>query len=117
EANTLLRERVYAFPEAVDMGTIRLADVAARPTLLDQAAQTLMVYQDGGKDFRLQVRSTVQCVRLQAERGPAGDRYQITATLAGDRLRPGPITGEISIETNDSEFSKVSVPIIGSIVP
>ena len=117
EANTWLRERVYAFPDTVDMGTIRLADLAARPTLLDEAAQTLMVYQDGGKDFRIQVRSNVQSVLLQAERGSTADRYQITARLTADRLKPGPIAGEISIATNDPEFSQFSVPLIGNIVP
>ena len=38
-ANIYLRERVYAFPDAVDLRIIPLADIKARPELLLQVAQ------------------------------------------------------------------------------
>src|SRR5262249_8494296 len=50
-ANTYLRERVYAFPDSIDFGTLRLSDIRRDPQLLQRTAQQLMVYQFGGDDF------------------------------------------------------------------
>ena len=115
-AYTSLRERVYTFPEAVDVGVLRLADIQAHPDLLPRTAQTLMVYQVGGSNFQVSARTDLPMLDLASERGLAGDRYQITATLRGDQLRAGPIRGSIVIETNDLDFAEVRVPVSGAIV-
>ena len=115
-AYTSLRERVYTFPEAVDVGVLRLADIQAHPDLLRRTAQTLMVYQVGGSNFQVSARTDLPMLDLASERGLAGDRYQITATLRGDQLRAGPIRGSIVIETNDLDFAEVRVPVSGAIV-
>jgi hypothetical protein len=46
-ANTLLRERVYTFPDAVDLGALPRSAIRANPNLPRQNAQVLMVYQSG----------------------------------------------------------------------
>jgi hypothetical protein len=116
EAHTTLRARVHTFPDAVDMGTLRLSEIAANPSLLQQA-QILMVYQDGGEGFRLNVRSSLPSVSVSAERGSAGDRYQILISLMADKLRLGAISGTIVINTNDPDFPELSVPVNGTILP
>jgi hypothetical protein len=114
-ANTYLRERVYTFPDEVDLGTIRMADIKAHPQLLRYTAQTLMVYQVGGSDFQVKIRTDLPMLDLKSERGPKGDRYQNTITLIGDRIKPGRIEGAIDIETNDPEFPSLAVPVRGEI--
>lgn len=116
EANTILRARVHTFPDAVDIGALRLSEIASNPLLLRQG-QILMVYQDGGTDFRVSVRSSLDCISMSVERGPAGDRYQILVSLSPDNLNVGAIRGEIIIHTNDPEFLELSVPIEGTILP
>jgi hypothetical protein len=115
-ANTYLRERVYTFPDAVDLGSLRLADIKANPELLRRTAQTLMVYQVGGSDFRVSLRTNLPALDLKWERGPKGDRYQSTITLIGEKLQPGPIKGSIVVETNDPEFPNLTIPVTGSIL-
>ena len=115
-AMTYIRERVYTFPDVVDLGALRLSDIQRSPDLLRQAAQILMVYQSGGTDFRVNVRSDVPALDAQAERGPAGDRYELTLALIQDKVRVGPIKGSLVIETNDPEFPLISVPLSGLIV-
>jgi uncharacterized protein DUF1573 len=115
-AHTYLRERVYIFPEVVDVGVLRLADIQAHPDLLRRMARTLMVYQVGGSNFLVTVRTDLPMLDLASERGLAGDRYQITTTLRSDQLRAGPIRGSIVIETNDPDFAVVRVPVSGVIV-
>jgi len=116
-AYTSVRERVYTFPPAVDLGRLRLADIEARPDLLAQTAQTLMVYRPGRSDLEVTMRSDVPELDLRWERGPQGDRYQATVTLLKDKLRPGPIAGSIVIQTNDAEFPTLTVPVSGAILP
>jgi len=116
-AYTKLRERVYTFPNAVDLGRLRLAEVEARPDVLAETAQTLMVYRLGRSDLEVTMRTDVPELDLRWERGPQGDRYQATVTLLKEKLRPGPITGSIVIQTNDTEFPTLTVPVSGAILP
>jgi hypothetical protein len=115
-ANTWLRERVYTFPDTVDLGALRLSDIRTNPQLLAMTAQSLMVYQVGGSNFRASFQCDVQEIDLTWARGPKGDRYQATLTLVADRLRVGPIEGTVVIETNDSEFPRLVVPVSGRII-
>jgi hypothetical protein len=114
-ANTRLRERVYTFPETVDLGEISKAAIDANPGVLQAATQTLMVYQLGGKQFRARFSTDVPGLRISAEPGPDGDRWQATVTLQDAALTAGPMRGSIIIDTNDPEFSRITVPIIGAV--
>ena len=44
--NTLVRERVYTFPDVVDFGRLKLSDLRGSPA---PGTQTLMIYQTKGK--------------------------------------------------------------------
>jgi hypothetical protein len=116
EANTILRARVHTFPDAVDLGALRLSEIASNSSLLRQA-QVLMVYQEGGRDFRVKVRSSLDCVSVSTERGPAGDRYQILVSLTPDKLHLGALSGEIVLDTSDPDFPELSIPVTGTILP
>ena len=63
-AYTYLRERVYTFPDAIDLGALRLEDTRAHPALLQSTAQTLMVYQSGGTDFQVRLRTDLSVLDL-----------------------------------------------------
>jgi len=105
--NTLVRERVYTFPEGVDLGS------SARGAA--GGDQTLMVYQTGGKDFRVQASSDVPGLTLRAEPGPQGDRVQLTIGLDRTRAKAGPIAGTLVLKTNDPEFPELRVPVRASL--
>lgn len=115
-ANTYLHERVYTFPDTLDMGVLRLGDAQFNRILAAQAAQTLMVYQTGGTAFELKLTTDIPSLQLKAARGPDGDRWQITAMLLPDKIEPGPIRGSITIDTNDREFPRLIVPVTGTIL-
>ena len=115
-ANTFVRERVYTFPDAVDFGAIPIGALDANPALLERVAQTLMVYRNE-PEFEVKATSDLELLDVRAERGPRGDRWQATISLKRERLRPGPFGGTIFIETNDPEFSRLSVPVTGFLRP
>jgi hypothetical protein len=104
------------FPESVDLGALRLDDIRRNPELVNSAAQILMIYRKGTADFQVKVTTDVPELAVKAERGPLGDRYQITVHLAPDKVSAGSIRGSIVIETNDSEFPRLTVPVTGQII-
>ena len=115
-ANTFLHERVYTFPDAVDLGAIPISQIQKNPGLLSMLAQTLMLYQEGGSDFRAALRTDLPGLKLKWERGPKGDRYQTTIGLDPDKVHAGSYKGLLLIDTNDPAFPKMTVPISGQIL-
>ncbi len=115
-ANTFLHERVYTFPDSVDLGAIPVSQIQKNPGLLSMLAQTLMIYQEGGSDFRATVRPDLPGLTLKWERGPKGDRYQTTIAIDPDKVHVGPYRGLLLIDTNDPAFPKLTVPISGQIL-
>lgn len=113
--NTYLRERVYTFPESVEMGTLRFTDIEHKPEILPRFSQTLMVYSRGARDFQIKARSDLPLLEITAEPGPLRDRYQITIAFRKEEIHPGPIAGSIQIETNDPEFPRLAIPVNGQI--
>lgn len=109
DANTYLYERVHIFPEVVDFGTWRVGEAGG-------AALTIMIYQEGGSDFQAKLSTDVPALSLKRERGPKGDRYQVTITLNPEKIQVGPIKGSIFIDTNDPEFPRIIVPVYGQFV-
>jgi len=108
-ASTYLYERVHAFPDVVAFGTLRTGDADHTPVIL-------MIHQEGGTDFKVQLHTDVPGLSLKSERGPKGDRYQVELSLDPEKNRAGPITGSIFISTNDHAFPRVVVPVSGQIV-
>jgi hypothetical protein len=116
-ANTLLRERVYTFPDAVDLGALPLSAIRANPDLTWKNAQVLMIYQSSGRHFRVSATTDIPGLSIKAERAASGDRHQLTIALdAAQPLTAGPIQGSIVIETNDSEFPTLRVPVSGALL-
>lgn len=115
-ANTLMRERVHTFPDAIDLGAIPLRDATDSPDLLRRIAQTLMVYQLQGSDFEIDASTDVPGVLINSERGPNKDRYQLTVWLDHTKVKAGHIRGTLTIRTNDREWPRIEVPIAGVIL-
>jgi hypothetical protein len=111
QANTLIRERVYAFPEQFDFGTLRPAALKGNLELLSGVSETLMVYRVNGKDFQITARSDIPFLHLHVVRSDAGDRYQITISVIPEKMSPGPVSGSVLISTNDPEFPVLTVPV------
>jgi len=115
-ANTYLHEHVYVFPDSVDLGVIPISQVRKNPALLSTLAQTLMVYQEEGSDFRAALRTDLPMLNLKWERGPKGDRYQATISIDPDKANVGFYNGLLLIDTNDLASPRLTVPISGRIL-
>ena len=115
QANTIIREAVYTFPESIDLGSLP-SNVATDKDAVQTLAQTLMVYRPGTSDFKVDASVNIDCLSLESERGPDGDRYQLTLTLIPGRVVPGKIEGLVKIKTNDEKHDILEVPVSGYIL-
>ena len=107
-ARTLLRERVYTFPESVDFGQVG----AASPQGERPVETALMIYQKNGEDFQIQVASDLPFLEIRPEKSTTyGDRWQILCSLDPTRMQPGRLEGSITVVTNDPEFPKLTIPV------
>lgn len=114
-ANTIIREPVYTFPDTVDLGSLPL-QVATDSDAVQTLSQILMVYRPGTTDFVIEASVNLDFITLESERGPDGDRYQLTLTLMPEKVVPGKIDGVVQIKTNDENFSVLEIPVSGYIL-
>jgi hypothetical protein len=115
QANTFIRESVYTFPEFVDLGTLPLK-VATDKDIVQKLSQTLMVYRPETTDFEIEASVDRDFLALKSERGPQGDRFQLTLTLIPEKVKPGKIDCSVRIETNDKNFNVLEIPVTGFIL-
>lgn len=113
--HTYVKERVYAFPDEIDFGAIQTKALKYRPAMLSFLDQSFMVYQIGGKHFEISVSTDVPFLQLKAVPSRMGDRFQINVSVVPEKLKAGKIDGSIAIQTNDSEFPRLVVPVKGSV--
>ena len=106
--NSVVRERVYTFPDAVDLGQVHRDQPRGSPS------QTLMVYQAGGSGFRVEPTSDIPGLAIDADPGPKGDRVELRVSVTKD-ARPGPMKGTLVLRTNDPEFPELRVPVTGTV--
>jgi hypothetical protein len=110
-ANTNLNERVHAFPDAIDFGTISTDSLKSGSQAVEALSTSLMVYQDGGKDFRVIGETDVPFLQLSTFQADLKDRYEIRLTLIPEKLKSGPVNGSIVILSNDQEFPRMTIPV------
>ena len=111
QANTWIKERVYSFPDTLDLGQIVTSELKVKPELASFLSETLMVYQVGGKDFQAQVSTNVPFLELVSARSPYKDRYQIEVKVIPEKLKAGEVNGFIYVATNDPERPQMAVPV------
>ena len=113
--NTLVREKVYTFPDSVFMGRYPLSEIRDDPNLAQARAQILMVYRKETTGFEIKASSDIPFLRIESEQGPDGDRWENTVFYDAETATAGKVRGKIFIETNDPSIPKLEVPVWGDL--
>ncbi len=114
-ANTLVREKVYTFPESLDFGQIDLKQLKTNQQLAELLSQTFMIYQHEGTNFTVTAETKIPFLKLTVERGESNDRYQLRVDVDVEKFSMGAVNGSIMLKTNDKEFSQLEIPVRGHI--
>jgi hypothetical protein len=110
-ANTNLNERVHTFPDTIDFGTISTEYLKASQPKVGPVTSSLMVYQDGGKDFQVSAETDVPFLELSTFQAHLKDRYEVRLAVVPHKLKAGQVNGAVVIVTNDPEFRRLIIPV------
>jgi hypothetical protein len=111
QAHTNVNERVHVFPDRIDFGTISIDYLKAHSETVESLATSLMVYQDGGKDFKISATTDVPFLELATFQAQLKDRYEVRVTVVPEKLKSGEVNGAIVVVTNDPEFQRLTIPV------
>jgi hypothetical protein len=115
-ANLFVKPNLYAFPEAVDFGSLSLEALDRQPELLETLTQTTLVTNRFGP---LEIRSVDSDVPfLEVSRTPAKDpsqQFRFDVALSRQRMQKGRIFGKLRIITSDPNVPEFIIPLRGEV--
>jgi len=116
QANLFVKPELYAFPEDIDFGELRLSELDQNPKLMSLVTQTTVVTSRSRALEILSVESGLPFLRLAYE-SPEGlqQKFRITVDLVRERLKRGSIQGSIVIHTSDPLYPILKIPVHGEI--
>ena len=108
--NVLVRTEIYTFPDIIDFGTVRLADLSRTPL-----TQTLLIKKRQG-DFKIKsVASDLSLFHISQEPAGRSGTFRIDVGLDRDKTLPGKMNGSLRISTDNTEFPELVVPVRGEL--
>jgi Protein of unknown function (DUF1573) len=116
QANLFVKPELYAFPEDIDFGAVRLSELEQNPKLMQLLTQTTVVTSRTRGLEIVSVDSDLPFLRLAYE-VPEGlqQKSRITVDLVREDLKKGRIQGGILIRTSDPLHPLLEIPVHGEI--
>src|SRR5262245_2842387 len=116
QANLFVKPELYAFPEDIDFGALRLSELNHNPKLMRLFTQTMVVTSRARALEIVSVDTDLPYLRLAYETpGGVQLRSRITVDLVREALKTGPIQGAIVIHTSDPVHPMLEIPVHGEI--
>jgi len=112
----LVRADLYASPDVVDFGDIRLGRSAQAPGVLDLLRQTILVKKRAGEFRVASFRTDVPALVLTKAPLGSSSTFRIEVALSPERLARGTLSGSIWIETDDRTIPEIVIPVHGQIL-
>jgi hypothetical protein len=114
--NNYIKREVYAFPEEIDLGTIRLEDWENVDGMERVLSQTLLVKHREAKDFTIQVEHDLPFFNISQTPASGSDTYRLDIVPRKETLTKGKIGGVIRVRTNDEDVPELTIPVVGEIL-
>ena len=108
---------LYANPDAIDFGRVSLSELLRKPDEIPLLRQIAFVTRRGGP-FRVKSASSDAAgvfIAFEPREGESAT-FRIDAIPRPEALRPGPLNGTITVETDDPAFPRVTIGIRGLVV-
>ena len=103
--NILVKENLYTFPQILEFNTMHGSQVTG------QVTQSLLVKKREGQFEINRVTSTIPFLAIEREPNGKSGTFRIDVSIDSTQLKPGTTSGVLRIETDDSEFPEVVVPV------
>ena len=103
--NILVKENLYTFPQILEFNTMHGSQVTG------QVTQSLLVKKREGQFEINRVTSTIPFLAIEREPDGKSGTFRIDVSIDSTQLKPGTTSGVLRIETDDSQFPEVVVPV------
>ncbi len=114
--NVFVKNDLYVSPETVDLGRVSIAELTAQPGMTRLLDFKLIIRKRQGEFAVTSVSTDVPGLSVKssatAERVAAA---QIEVSISPKLLVPGPVAGKIRIETDDTAYPILTVPVTGTV--
>jgi hypothetical protein len=116
QANLFVKPELYAFPENIDFGAVRVSDLEQNPKLEQLLTQTAVVTSRTRALEILSIQSDVPFLRFAYDE-PGGPQHKsrVTIDLIREKLKIGRVHGVISIHTSDALHPVLEIPVSAEI--
>jgi Protein of unknown function (DUF1573) len=116
QANLFVKPELYAFPENIDFGAVRLADLDENPKLLRLLSQTAVVTSRSRPLEVKSVESNLPFLRFAYDEteGPQ-HKSRVTIDMIRENLKTGRMHGSITIRTSDPLHPVLEIPVSAEI--
>src|SRR2546425_6970195 len=95
QAHTNVNERVHVFPDRIDFGRISIDYLKAHAETVESLSTSLIVYQDGGKDFQISATTDVPFLELATSQAQLKDRFEVRVKVVPEKLKSGEVNGAV----------------------
>jgi len=116
QANLFVKPELYAFPENIDFGAVRVSDLDQNPKLALLLSQTAVVTSRTRALEILSIQSDIPFLRFAYDEseGPQ-HKSRVTIDLIREKLKIGRVHGVISIHTSDASHPVLEIPVSAEI--
>jgi hypothetical protein len=104
--NLLVKDDVYFTPETVDFGEIIIRGGQEQEFLLKKRQGSLKI---------VSATSDLPYLNITHKPSEGGSIHEFTISLKTNTLKPGAISGTISVRTDDSQYPELKIPVEGFI--
>jgi hypothetical protein len=111
EVNILVKPDVFVSIETLDFGRLSLRRLKGDPAVLDLVKQLFMVTRRGGEMNITAMKSDLPFITLSRDPEKSAPSFQVEAGLDLKSLKVGDYHGTVILETDDSEFSELKLPV------
>ncbi len=114
--NLFVKRDLYANPEKVDFTGISLSTLDAKPELIDQLYETIMLKKRQG-DFEIKgIQTDIPFLKItQSPDSGRSSAFKLDIAVLREKLVIGKASGSIRITTDDNKFPEILIPVTAEI--
>jgi len=113
--NNYIKNTIYAFPQEIDLGTIRLEDLGKGTGMERFLSQTVLVKHRDDKNFKIKVEHDLSFIDVSQIPASGSNTYRLDIVPIKEKLKKGKIDSVIQVRTNDKDVPELTIPVIGEI--
>jgi uncharacterized protein DUF1573 len=111
-----VKSNLYANPDVIDFGLVSADALRKDPAIRESLTQTFLVKKRDGVFAITKITSELQVLELRKD-PPHGDSstYRIDVALNPQQVKAGKLEGSIEIDTDDTAFPHIKIPVSGRV--